>query len=301
MKYDVVMNVAAHHKDIARLAIEYLRKNTTAAKFYIISTNDVLKNFEYMKDKEDNLEVHLIDEDKLIPGITLNGIKEYLLEHAGNSKQAGWYFQQFRKMAACYIPDISSHYLVWDADTIMLKPISFFSEDAKVLINPESENHLPYFDTINTILGMKQIAEYSFVCGHLMINAAYMGELIDFINDHVKSSRHWVWKIMDSIKPDDLGNKGFSEFETYGNFVLSRHPESFDLRPLRYFRFGAGKFGMRPNKYDLHYLSSTYTYASFETWNHGNKFKILGRKIRSFIVFTKSNFQLLLSKGLSWV
>lgn len=285
MKYDVVMNVAAHHKDIAKLAIEYLRKNTTAAKFYIISTNDVLKNFEYMKD---DLELHLIDEDKLIPGITLNRIKEYLVEHAGNSKQAGWYFQQFCKMAACYIPDISSHYLVWDADTVLLKPISFFSDDAKVLVNPGIEHYQPYFDTIDTILGIRNFAGYSFICEHLMFCAAYMRELIDAINAHVRSDRHWVWKIMDSIKPDDLGNKGFSEFETYGNFILNNYPDSFTLRPLHYFRFGAGKFGMKPSRFDLYYLSLTYSYASFETWNRGNKLRIIVRKIRSFLVFIKS-------------
>lgn len=284
MEYDVVMNVAAHHKNIAKLAIEYLRKNTTAEKLYIISTKDVLKSFAYM---DDNLEIHLIDEDKLIPGITLNAIKEYLLEHAGNAQQAGWYFQQFRKMAACYIPDICSHYLVWDADTILLEPISFFSEDAKVLINPEGEHHLPYFDTIQELLGIKHFAEYSFVCGHLMINTVYMRALIDATNAHVQSDQPWVWKIMDSIKPNDLGNKGFSEFETYGNFVLNRHPESFALRPLRYLRFGAGKFGMRPSKFDLYYLSLSYAYASFETWNRGVLHLIIARKIRSMLVYFK--------------
>jgi len=56
-------------------------------------------------------------------------------------------------MAICNYSDMADHYLIWDSDTILLKSLLFFDKEKRVLINPETEYHEPYFILIKKSSG----------------------------------------------------------------------------------------------------------------------------------------------------
>jgi len=195
--FDVIMPVSRQHNDIAPLAIQSLIKNFLPRNVYVIASCDNLSLFTKLQNLR---HVTVMDENSFIPGINLQAIAEFIENRGQNSSRAGWYFQQFLKMSACFLPNISSHFLIWDADTIMLKPMSFINDRHQIMIQPSSEYHQPYFDTYYNLLGQNRSVDFSFISEHFFINTQHMKELIAAIEQSMVPGNHWVWKIMNSIE-----------------------------------------------------------------------------------------------------
>jgi len=280
--FDVIMPVTSQHNNIACLSIISLARHVAPHHIYVITPRE---NFPFFKSMQDDLRVTLLDENCLIPEIDLRSIGDFIEKAGEKRSRAGWYFQQFLKMAACFLPDMSEHYLVWDADTVMLKPIQFINDQNQVLVKPSSEYHQPYFDTYQRIFGKTRSVDYSFISEHFMIKTQYMNELIAAIESRTNSKRHWVWEIMEAVETKHLSGAGFSEYETYGNFVHTVHPGALAVRPLPTIRYGARKFGLIPNQYDLYRLSRSCAYASFESWDAGNPLRRRIEKSLSFFIY----------------
>ncbi len=280
--YDVVMPVLSRHNHIAGLSIASLSRHAKPRHIYVMTSQDNLHFFENL---QKYYPVVPLDENQIMPGISVQTIGDYIEKAGHNRSRAGWYFQQFLKMSASSIPNVSQSYLIWDADTVMLKPISFLNNAGQALIKPSSEYHQPYFDTFQKLFGKTRNVDFSFISEHFFINCDYMDELIAVIGKHSANKQHWVWNIMDAVETKHLSGAGFSEYETYGNYVSMVHPASIATRPLRTIRYGARKFGPNPNRYDLYRLSLSYSYASFESWDTGKPLKILTEKILSAILY----------------
>ncbi len=280
--FDVVMPVISAHNNIAGLSIQSLVRHVTPRHIYVITPEN---NFSFFENLPKNCPVVLLNEDDLIPGVNLKSIADFI-EHAGEKRaRAGWYFQQFLKMSACFLQEIGDYYLIWDADTVMLRPIKFLNDQKKVLIKPSSEYHSPYFDTYRKLLEKARSVDFSFISEHFFIKSDYMRELIANIEESSSTNEHWVWNIMNAVETKHLSGAGFSEYETYGNFVNTVHPGTFAIRPLKTIRYGARKFGPIPNRYDLYRLSLSYSYASFESWDAGKTLKIRVEKFLSALMY----------------
>jgi Family of unknown function (DUF6492) len=280
--FDVIMPVSSKHNDIVCLAINSLIQYVKPRHIYVITFKN---NFNFFEKLQENYSIITLDENYLIPTVSLQSIEEFIESKGQDRRRAGWYLQQFLKMSACFLPDISDYYLIWDADTIMLNPMRFLNDRNQVLIKPSSEYHRPYFDTYCKIIGKPRSVNFSFISEHFFINKYYMIELIAAIEEHATMEQSWVWKIMTAIDTNQLSGSGFSEYETYGNFVDMVHPGTFALRPLKTIREGARQFGPVPNKYDLYRLSLTYSYASFETWNAGKPLRVWSEKLLSVFIY----------------
>ena len=281
--YDAVLPVARRNNNIAEQAIRSLARYSEAKTFYLITEKNNFLRFEKLR--EEGFPIILLDEDALIPEFDLQAIKDFLERKGANSERAGWYFQQILKMAVCDLPEISEHYLIWDSDTIMLQPIQFFSPEGTVFIKSKLEIHDPYFATYRNLLKQGPQVDFSFIAEHFMVKKEFMKELISAIADQPPSHQSWAWKIMNAIDQAHLSHSGFSEYETYGNFVSSHYPDSLTCRPLPSWRFGSMDFGLSPNKYDLFSLSRRYSYASFETWTYGKFHRIAAQKFYAFVKF----------------
>ncbi len=281
--FDAIMPVTHQHNNIAHVSIVSLMRNVTPRHIYVITQKE---NFPFFERLQASYPVVTVDENGLIPEVNLPSIARYIENTGQNPARAGWYFQQFLKMSACFLPNITDHYLIWDADTIMLQPIQFLNEKHQILIKPSSEYHQPYFETYEKLLGKTRNVDFSFISEHFFIKSAYMKELIAAIEEHSSLKSHWVWNIMNAVQPEHLSGAGFSEYETYGNFVNTIHPETFVLRPLKTIRYGARRFGPIPNRYDLYRLSLSYSYASFESWDtEGRPLKIWAEKLLSAFIY----------------
>ena len=269
MKYDATMSVAYPDRYKARLAIQYLFKNASPRKLYIMTPKRCFRYFEGI-----HPDVVLIDEDIAIPNVTLSAVRDYLSGLEPPNYKAGWYFQQFLKMAVCHQQDVLDYYLIWDADTVLLQPINFFSEQDKMYITKGVGIHEPYFDTHRAILGECHRAEFSFIAQHIMVRTPIMRDLLDSIKPGSLATGEWVWTILGSLsnRTDVPGfcssNEGrcpeFSEYETYGTYVHNNHRELLEYRHLNWYRNGSSIHRF-PTSEDLSKFGKKHEYVAFES------------------------------------
>lgn len=284
MIYDVATCVGEKHIDVAIKSIRSLLLFSNARKIFAISSARILDQIE--KEVGKNPRMHLLDESHLINAITIDFIKEKLRQRIESEERAGWYFQQFLKMSVSDHPEISEYYLIWDSDTILLKPIAFFDQSNRVLINPANEYHRPYFDLIKRILNIERQVSFSFISEHFMVKKEYMQTLIKNISANAQPNTSWIEHVINSIDNKELGKSGFSEYETYGNFIAFKFRNSFSCRKIKSTRHGTSFFGSRPDKYAIFYfMLSGYASATFESWHKASRLKVPIRKSISRAIY----------------
>lgn len=285
MTYDIVMCMHPEHKDIAVKTIKSLHFFLGSRKIFVITSEEAFNN---LKEKvENSVPLHFLDENELIDGFDLTEIKKIMFDELGTEGRANWYFQQFLKMAAAQHPEIEGHYLIWDSDTLLLRKIEFFDDAGNIFFNPIKNTSQSYFDLIRNALGIERQVEYSFINEHLMIRKDYMLELIDALEKRAPATMSWVRYLIHSMGKQTFSYLGFSEFETYGNFVAYHHKNIYKPRPLKTARAGAEFFGMNPNKYDyFRLMRNGYTLISFEFRHRSSGFKIIKEKIKSIVYYS---------------
>lgn len=261
--FELIIPVASKDINTAIDCIPYIFENISPKKIIIISNKRVQKeiiNSGYLID--------FLDEDKIIDGLSYSKLFEYLKKFNAE-KRTGWYFQQFIKMAYCYCAK-TDYYLVWDADTIPIRKLYFFDKN-KPIFSMKKELHEAYFDTINSLLGLKKSTKLSFIAEHMLFKTTYMKELIEEISRHDK----WYFNIINSIRKNDLPLSGFSEFETYGTYVINYHKGVYIQKKYHSLRNGKELFGNIPNKEVVQWISKNYSAISFEksqTYDYRIKF-----------------------------
>ncbi len=282
LTFNAVTPVGPKHKKIATKTIQSLCRFSGASRIFVITSRD---NFGFFRRRENRCErpISLVDENSVIEGLNLGHLQHYLTHKISDSYAAGWYFQQFLKMAACQLPDIGEYYLIWDSDTILLRPMIFFDRQGRVLVNPKTEFHEPYFRLTKRLLGWDRGVDFSFISEHFMVKTEYMQDLISAISGEFPGERSWVYAVMDSIGLEDLNRCGFSEYETYGNYIHFNYPDSYRCRHVKAWRNAASHFGLCPSRFDIHVLSKDYVFASFES--RGHRLSVMLRKMISVLIY----------------
>ena len=229
-----------------------------------------------------------IDENRLIDKKI---IKDAISKKNNGKKlqkdRTGWYAQQFIKMAYSQITD-NDFYLLWDSDTVPVKKLNLFDENGRPYFDTKTEYHKPYFDTILSLIpNLTRKIERSFIAEHMLINTYYMRSLINEIERNSRlEGTHFTEKIINAISNDNITNSGFSEFETYGTYILSRYPASYSIRKWDSFRFGGYFFQHKLRKCDVGWLASKYDAVSLEK---------IHSKSWLFLIVNSSLFQKLFS------
>ena len=284
MKFDVVICVSKLHLGCAPKSIRSLSFFLQPHRLLVVTAKS---NFAKLRSKLVDVEkVQLLDEDSLIPGIRLCDVQRVMKERTGSSKRANWYFQQFLKMAFSQDRSAPDRYLVWDADTLLLNRLDFLDEQDRVLITKSAEYFQQYFVFTQRVLGFKRLVNHSFISEHMMIDKKYMAELIELFIEKGQSGQTWVEYILRSIDLEYLDSSGFSEFETYGNFIAAYHRDSFRVRSLKTFRDGTIMYGKNPNRFDLFSLMSAgYDYVTFEVYQRTGRKIACWKKLEAFVRF----------------
>lgn len=224
-------------------------------------------------------DVNVIPENGFIPGMTLDQLRTLPL--LGFPAGAGWYFQQFLKLQFAFLDPGDDYYLIWDADTVPLRPMRFFDGEGRMLLTKAAEHHPPYFETYQSLFGSSPNYECSFIAQHLIVQKSVAREMMELIERRVAGAGNWAWKIMSALKP--VHPNLFSEYETYGNFIKNRYPERVALIHRRWRREIPYYFGRTiPIESELEQLRENYDYAAFERGYAGwRKFKLwLAGKLR---------------------
>jgi hypothetical protein len=240
-----------------RYAVERLRRHLAPESIIVATAHENFSAFE----KVLGATVKLVDEDQLIPGMTLTGIRSLPIQYF--PRAAGWYFQQLLKYAWCFQNGAVGHYLVWDADTILLKPLDFFDGEGRMLMTKSREYHAPYFETFERLFGVPASYEFSFISQHQMVDKVLLQEMLNSIAGRFPGSSNWAWAILQTLPR--RGVNLFSEYETYGHWLKHYHPESLRCRDVPWLREGTEAVGFPPREKELEELAKRYFFVSFES------------------------------------
>lgn len=264
-KYDVIVPMTMDNLPVFQLNIKWMKKNLSCSRILVIGASKLLEPVKV-------LGADFIDEDSLIEGLTLGKVKECIQMRIGEGKRAGWYFQQFLKLAYAYVCQ-DEYYIVWDADTIPLHPISHWA-DGKPVFTKKEEMEPAYFETLKVLFDgkVKRYGDFSFICENMIIHVGVMKEMLSAImaQPKLKGSSFWE-KILSAVSDEHLAQSGFSEFETYGNYVMTYHPQMYRFRMLRGMRKGAEFFGREPSQKQLAWAAKSYDTIAFERWSYHHR------------------------------
>jgi hypothetical protein len=213
----------------------------------------------------------VVRDERDVRGIPDRASLEAILAARGADPQrAGWYLQQFLKLAAAAEPGAGWR-LVWDGDTLPLRPLRLFSECSRPrpLLAPREDRHKPYFRTIERLLGSGGFAPHSFIHEHLLMRSDLVAAMLDRISAGEVGS--WPQRSLAAIDDRDLVPSGFSEFETYGTFVHRADPNHYAIRPLRSTREAMVVLGPSPSAANLMALSQRCDLATFEARHRASR------------------------------
>ena len=251
--FDLILPIAAADLDVAILTIPYIKKYIAPSEIVVISNKQVRGRVDALNDNR----IRFLDEDNVIEGLSFGQLKSYLSNFSAE-RRTGWYFQQFLKMGYALITE-KEYYMSWDADMIPLKKICPF-QNGKPVFSIKKEYHKPYFDTIENLFDLKKKIKGSFVAEHMIFKSSYMQEIIGKLS----CEKEWYYKIIDSISPKDITQSGFSEFETYGTYIMEYHPEAYRMENFKAIRKGKMIFGKVPNADVMEWLSKNFSSIVFE-------------------------------------
>ncbi len=262
MSYDIIIPVASKDVDFLPKVLKYIRMNLIEAENVYIMTN--AKCFEKLhKLGVDSFGAVLLDENTMCHNISFGRIKNILLQH-GVHIRIGWYLQQFLKMGFAQTKHAKKYYLTWDSDTLPLSHIEFFDGD-KPLFTKKKEYNEPYFDTMQKLIGIGKVADFSFISEHMMFDKDIMCELIEAIGQSNVEGTDWIEKILNAC--ENLEKPCFSEFETYGSFVWEKYPGLYGTQRLNTFRAAGIIKGRHIDDYRLERMSLDLDTASFELFD----------------------------------
>lgn len=148
-------------------------------------------------------------------------LHKYEIDYVCDGKdRSGWLFQQLLKLSGDAICS-QDYFLVVDADTVFRTPQIFIVDNKMVLLHSE-EHHHPYFEMYWKLLGNKTPTNLSFVSHQMLFNCSQLAEMRHAIEE--RHHKKWYNAILSLI--DRNQQSGFSEYETYGQWILQNYPES---------------------------------------------------------------------------
>lgn len=207
---DVVIPIIAKDLKILPLCLEGIRNCVmhTVRQVYIVAPDQAeIRDFC----TEQGLE--FVDETTVF-GYSPRDLK--LTTTAGDDR-SGWIFQQLVKLSGKI--GTCRYYLCIDADHVLIHPHVFLTDEQKTVFYLSYEEHQPYYDNINRLLPDVKIGNLSYVDHKMLFDKLKLEELHRAISDS-NEGKPWQQAILDSIDRND--HAGFSEFETYGNFVQDK-------------------------------------------------------------------------------
>lgn len=260
-KFNVIIPAAYKDFEFLQKTIKYVSLNIKPQKIFLIIDTRLIK-FLPKKVKSNTL-VKVLDENGLLENLSFDCVKNTLVNHGAPAKRTGWFLQQFIKLGFALSEYCDTdYYLSWDADTLPLRNIEFFTSNGKPIFTKKKEHNQAYFDTLSKILELGEYADFSYIAEHMMFNKNVMTEMLGDIEKSPIYGDSWYEKIINAT--DSTNVNSFSEFETYGNFCLNHYPNMYATQVLNNFRKAGYIAGRFISDRKLNYMSFDLDTASFE-------------------------------------
>ena len=195
----------------------------------------------------------------------------------------GWLIQQLVKIKLAASYSDTDLVVIWDADTIPLRPISFFSQENKLKFFVGSEYYEPYFNTIKKMLNLDKIIEPSFIAQSL---PAYSGWVKKFIVE-AGGEKNW----MENILFHSRGNS-FSEYESLGTYFFACYPNEVTINWSRWERNGFATY-RKSRRIDMMIssLQNQFSFVSLEHVDRGDADYFFAKISQRFQTFCQTFFK----------
>jgi hypothetical protein len=189
----------------------------------------------------------------------------------------GWYLQQLLKLEALSRARHLDRVVIWDADTIPLKDISFFDSQGNCRYFFGSEYHLPYFENIDRLLGLDKAHQNSFIAQNFPIKGNQIQDFFSYIERRHQSK--WWDAVIDSIDFDEPS--GFSEYEALGTFVCSFENIPLNMQPGTWSRDGSQQWVSKQIRSKKAPKRGGFDYVAVELWTQKKiSYSILRRAVK---------------------
>ena len=246
--------------------------------FLIVPEREI---FLFNNFRGDNVQV--ISEEIISTGYDIDYIKTALGDFG---HRAGWYLQQFLKLDfGSYLKNLdpdASEYLIWDADTVLLKPLKFYTDDGRYMHTyGRSPLHKSYHVTYKKILKRSFVLNRSVISQYMMCRISDL-DLFKYELCEVNGDLNWYDCVLNGLNLEN--GSEFSEYETIINFCLDNKKDCYQLIDSKWFLHGADIYLNIKNlnfsllQKDFH----EYDFVAFE--RHNLQFSIWKRLLR-FVYF----------------
>ena len=210
---------------------------------------------------------NFIDEKKVLG----YGKEKIAYRDAFSTDRSGWLFQQLLKLSGDTIVE-KENYLVLDSDTVLINKHNFIKNE-KFIFSQDAGYNKAYFNAFNFIF--KRIAPNKLMttCHMMIFNKKKLKEMkTEMENIH---ARRWDEIIIATKNLDKNESSCHSEYDTYPNWLLMRHPSAVEQKP--FYNRGLAKAEL---------LSNQNISASLDNLKikYGNKYNSI-----SFHSYLKSN------------
>lgn len=266
MNVDVIIPILKRDLRSFLYAYPYILKNLPVKNIILIGSSDIQTEIQALD------HITLINENDIADGLTLGSIRKLKKELSGNESRAGWYFQQFLKMAYARYTD-EDYYLIWDADTIPINKIEMFDKSGKPYlayrdIVKEDKCYEQTQETILTDKALKKQEAKSFIAEHMLVKTEIMKDLLDRIEENKNINGYKFFdKIMNCVPQRYINLSGFSEFELYAAFVLKYYPDTYVQRKWKNLRNAKIYVGSTPDTKDIQWINKVFDVISLEDFD----------------------------------
>lgn len=166
-------------------------------------------------------------ESKLLRKIAQEKNCNFVLEDAvlpvfsNKTNRKGWIKQQYLKLNADTI-GTNEHFLIIDADTILIRPQIFVTEHKEVL-NILHDYWLCRKKMVKAALGFEKFHNVDFTSHHMLMCKTKLKAL----KKHLQELHGKPWQ--DALDTLEIPEGSFSEYELYGNFAAQRFADEVYL------------------------------------------------------------------------
>ena len=160
-----------------------------------------------------------IDESTVIKDLS----KEDIHYNVVGKDRSGWLFQQLIKLSVDTFAE-NEHILVMDSDTFLVHSVKYLHK-GRIILNTSDEYYETYFKVYRNLMKENPVSPNSFITHGMLFSKQYLSEMKQFISKRNQKNR--VEAILNNVDYSDPS--GFSEYETYGNYLLRHHPTMVKL------------------------------------------------------------------------
>lgn len=149
----------------------------------------------------------------------------YKIDRSRIKFRSNWCSQQFLKLFQTVTKN--EYYLTIDCDTIVNRPLEFFSNDKPIWYVGWEQNHQPYYIFNEKMFGFGRVYNHTFLADMNFFNRNIIQNLLDdYCSGNPDIFLEKAYSIIDE-------NCHPSEADIYGNYFYLKYPDFYEIRQLK--------------------------------------------------------------------